>query len=173
MTITSLARPYCLPLALVVCALLELRPTAIRAQQVHSDRIAADAEAWACLDKAMQPYVARATETFPGVRDRFVTGQLAGSELYVTTRLKDSQGRTEQVFVHVDSIGRDSVFGWLASDVTFLVGMQNGSPYRLQTSRILDWTIVSSDGHEEGNLVGKVLDSLQSRLQHSDVPKPC
>jgi hypothetical protein len=163
-----------LRLALVVSVLLVIRPTALRAQSARSDRgIAADSAAWTCIDKAMQPYLARATQTFPAVRSRFLTGQLAGSELYVTTRLRDSQGRTEQVFVRVDSIGRDSVFGRVASDVTLVVGLENGSSYHLKTSEMLDWTVVAGNGEEEGNFVGKFLDSLRTRIQRSGMPKPC
>jgi hypothetical protein len=158
---------FCVILALVSA-------TRGTAQNAYQDRaVASDAPTWDCLDKAMRPYIAQARRTFPAARARFVKHLTPNSDLFLTTRLKDSSGRIEQVFVKIDSISGDTAFGRIASDVALLNGIRNGSQYRLRESQIIDWTIVSSEGREEGNFVGKFLGSLQARLQESDVDKPC
>jgi hypothetical protein len=82
-------------------------------------------------------------------------------------------GHFEQVFVTVDSIGRGTVFGRIASNVAYVEGFRSGQAHLVPFGDVLDWTIVRPDGTEEGNFVGKYLDSLQNRLQAGGIPKPC
>ena len=119
------------------------------------------------------PSVDRARRTFPDARRRFLTGLPAGYGLSVTTRLRDSTGHFEQVFVALDSIKGDLLLGHIASDIGFVHGYRKGQAYEVWTGDIMDWTILRPDGSEEGNFVGNFLDSLQTRLQKGGIPKPC
>jgi uncharacterized protein YegJ (DUF2314 family) len=80
---------------------------------------------------------------------------------FVTTHLKDAQGHTEQVFIQVASIKGAKIDGIIASAVQLVSGYNHGDRYTLNDSDIVDWLISKPDGSEEGNLVGKFLDTYQ------------
>jgi hypothetical protein len=132
-----------------------------------------DSAAIACLDRAIQPRITEARRTFPNIRERFANGLPANHQFSVTTRLRDSTGRFEQAFVGVDSIRRDTIVGRVASHIAFVHGYRWGQRYLVPLVEVMDWTIVRPDGTEEGNFVGKYLDSLQDQLQRGGIPKPC
>ena|SRR2546425_7775327 len=134
---------------------------------------AADSVAWDCLDRAMQPRIAEARRTLPAARRRVLDGLPAGYRFLVTTRVRDDSGHFEQVFVAVDSIRGDHLLGHLATDVELVQGYRSGQALDVLATEILDWTISGPSGIEEGNYVGRFLDSLQDRLQRSAVPKSC
>jgi hypothetical protein len=151
-----------------------IRPVASQEPTPPPDRsFHTDSAASACLDRAIQSRVANATRTFPQVRQRFAKGLPPGHHLSVTTRVQDRMGHFEQVFVAVDSLSRDTVFGRIASDIGFVEGFRSGQAHAVTLRDVLDWTIVRPDGTEEGNFVGKYLDSLQDRLRGGGIPKPC
>jgi hypothetical protein len=114
------------------------------------------------LEVAMQPYVESARVTYPAARERFLRGLPAGYVFHVTTRLRDTQGRWEQVFVRVDSITSGQVRGRIASSVRLIAGYRWQQPYELPETEIVDWTIVDPLGGEEGNVVGKFLDTFRT-----------
>lgn len=160
----------------MLVGLIALLPQSLVSQQrtPPPDRpFRTDSAAWACLDRAIQPRIAEARRTFPSVRQRFVSGLPAGQHFSVTTRLRDSTGRFEQAFVTVDSLRADTVFGRVASEIAFVHGFRSGQPHLVRLADVLDWTIVRPDGTEEGNFVGKYLDSLQDQLRRGGIPKPC
>lgn len=111
------------------------------------------------MNQAMAPYVAQARASWPAARERFRAGLPAGHGFYVTTRLRDSTGRTEQVFVAVDSVTRDTIYGRVASDIMVVRGYRSGQPYRFPESELVDWMVANPDGSEDGNVVGKFLDT--------------
>ena len=132
-----------------------------------------DAEVSACLDSAIGPLVAQARASFPDFQRRVAAGLPPGQLPAVTVRLNDVSGHWEQVFVVVDSIRRDSVFGRINSDIALVRGYRRGQRLNVSTTEILDWTISRPDGTEEGNLLGKFMDDLQDRLRRAPQRKPC
>ena len=151
-----------------------IRPLEAQDSTPPSDRpFHTDSAASACVDRAIQARIAEARRTFPRALQLFATGLPAGHHFSVTTRLHDRTGHFEQVFVRADSIARDTVFGRIASEIGFVQGFRSGQAYPVSFPNVLDWTIVRADGTEDGNFVGKYLDSLQDRLQAGGIPKPC
>ena len=122
---------------------------------------AADSLRWARLDSAMAPYVAQARATYPGAKRRYLAGLPTGQSLFLTTRLKDAAGHLEQVFIAVDSIRGARVFGRIWSEVALAQGFRLRQPYSFSEGEILDWLITKPDGTEEGNTVGKFLDTYK------------
>jgi tetratricopeptide (TPR) repeat protein len=112
------------------------------------------------LDQKIKPYVEQARKTFPGVKERFLKGLPPGHLLSITTRIFDQERHMEQVFVLVKSWSGDTISGVLASDVT-LKGHQKGETLQVLEKDVIDWTISNPDGSEEGNVVGKFLDTVQ------------
>lgn len=111
------------------------------------------------MHQAMAPYIAQARASYPAARDRFRAGLPAGHTFFVTTTLHDAAGREEQVFVAVDSITNGTIAGRIASQINTVLGYRYGEPYTLLESDLVDWMVSRPDGSEEGNVVGKFLDS--------------
>jgi uncharacterized protein YegJ (DUF2314 family) len=71
----------------------------------------------------------------------------------------------EQVFVQVDQIEAGWISGFIQNDIKRMKGFAKGQRYTFPESEIIDWTISNRDGTEEGNVVGKFLDTW-----HGEVP---
>lgn len=115
----------------------------------------------AAFEKAISPYVAKARKTYPAAKARYLAGLPRGETFFVTTRLHDSTGRMEQVFVQVSKIDGNRISGRIASEMQLVTGYRAGDQYSLKESELIDWMISKPDGSEEGNLVGKFLDTYQ------------
>jgi hypothetical protein len=115
----------------------------------------------AAFDKAIAPYVAKARATYIAAREKFVAGLPPRHLFFVTTRIYDKHGRWEQAFIHVDRIASGKIDGRIASDLNLVQGYRAGQAYSLPESDLIDWTITKPDGSEEGNVVGKFLDTYR------------
>jgi hypothetical protein len=102
---------------------------------------------------------AEAMKKWPDAKKRFLKGLPPGEHMFVTTTLT-SPGKTESVFVAVTKIDKGQVSGTIASDILNVTGYKAGDAYKLAETAITDWMIAKPDGSEEGNLVGKYLDTL-------------
>ena len=110
------------------------------------------------FEAAIAPYVAQAKATYPLAKSKFLAGLPKGQSFFVTTQLRRN-GLVEQVFVAVRSIDGDLISGKIWSDVQLVPGFKHGDAYRLPETEIIDWLITHPDGSEEGNVVGKFLDT--------------
>lgn len=112
------------------------------------------------LEAAIAPFIATAKSTYPAVRDRFAKGLPAGSVLFITTRLHD--GTTiESVFTRVLAQTGTTVTARIANDLRTVKNYRKGQQITFDESELVDWTIVDRAGDEEGNVVGKFLDTYK------------
>ena len=111
--------------------------------------------------RATAPYIEKAKASLPRAIARFQAGLPRGETFFITARLTDSQGRFEQAFVAVDSIVGRRIVGRIWNEITVVSGYRLGQRYELADSSVVDWTISKPDGSEEGNEVGKFLDTYQ------------
>ncbi len=109
---------------------------------------------------ATAPYREQAKAAYPAAKSRYLAGLPAGQHFYVTVTLH-SAGKQESVFLEVLSIKDGVVRGLLASQMQLLTDYQPGQAMAVSESDIEDWTITYPNGHEEGNFVGKFLDTYQ------------
>ena len=109
--------------------------------------------------QAVAPYVDQARSTYPAARDRFQAGLPPRHTFFITTRLHDPQGREEQVFVAVDSVRGQTISGRIWSEIGVVSGFRLGQQYTFPDSELVDWMVARPDGSEEGNVVGKFLDT--------------
>ena len=116
---------------------------------------------FAALERAISPHVAQARATYPEARGRYLSGLPNGHTFFVTTRLYDKQGRWEQAFIRVSSIADGKIHGHIASELTLVTDLRNGQKYSFPEADLLDWLIAKPDGSEEGNVVGKFLDTYR------------
>ena len=117
------------------------------------------AEAVSKFDEAIKPYVEKARKTYPEAKKRFLKGLPPKHSFFVTTRLYDDQGAFEQVFIAVKEIKDGRIKGLIWSDIMTVHGYKYGDSYSFPESDLLDWLISNPDGTEEGNFVGKFLDT--------------
>ena len=113
------------------------------------------------FDKAIAPLVAKARATYPQAKQRYLAGLPAGQAFFLTARLTDITGRSEQVFIAVQSIRDGTVSGRIWSDVLQVKGYRRGETYSFREYELIDWLITKPDGSEEGNLVGNFLDTYK------------
>ncbi len=112
--------------------------------------------------RAIAPLVARARATYPQAKQRFLAGLPAGQFFFLTTELLDARGTREQVFIAVSAIENGTVRGRIWNDLVQVQGYRRGQSYSFSETVMIDWLITKPDGTEEGNLVGKFLDTYQS-----------
>jgi uncharacterized protein YegJ (DUF2314 family) len=105
--------------------------------------------------------VERAKETYPQAKKQFLAGLPPKHTFYITTRVHDKQGRFEQVFVAVKEIKEGTIKGVISSDTVLVTKYKAGDAYSFSESELIDWTITRPDGSEEGNFVGKFLDTYK------------
>jgi hypothetical protein len=110
---------------------------------------------------AMEPYIAHARASWPEAKRRFLDGLPRQHTLFVTTRLRDANGRIEQVFVAVDSIVAKRIHGRIWSQILVVDGYRLQQPYDFAEEDLIDWMIARPDGTEEGNVVGRFLDTFR------------
>jgi uncharacterized protein YegJ (DUF2314 family) len=116
---------------------------------------------WNAMDRAMQPYIARARASWPQARQRFLAGLPARQSFFVTALLIDDADRREQVFIAVDTIRDGRISGKIWNRVDVVHGFRLGDRYSFPESDLRDWLITKPDGGEEGNYVGKFLDGYE------------
>jgi hypothetical protein len=110
-------------------------------------------------ESAIAPYVKTAQETYPAARSRYLAGLPPGEHFFVVTRLVDSGGHWEQVFIRVTAIDGMKITGIISSDIKLVSGFKVGHSYSFMAPLLIDWLITKPDGSEEGNVVGKFLDT--------------
>jgi len=108
----------------------------------------------------IRPHSQRALATYSDARQRYLNGLPPGQNFFVTIILRDHAERFEQVFVLVDKIETGVVSGRIASDILAVTGYHRGAQLTFSEAEIVDWLISKPDGAEEGNVVGKFLDTL-------------
>jgi len=113
------------------------------------------------LEKAIQPYVRKAKKTFPKAKKRFLKGLPAQYTFFVTTKIHEGP-KFEMVFIAVNKISKDRVYGQIWNDIYLLKKYKYLDEYDFPEEEILDWTIRRPDGSEEGNFVGNFLDKYRA-----------
>ena len=112
------------------------------------------------LDKKIAPYVEMAKKTLPDAKQKFMKGLSKGEAFFLTTRLFDKNGKYEQIFVRVIKWDGENITGTIASDLNVVKEYKSGQVINMKEKNIFDWLITKADGSEEGNFVGKYLDTL-------------
>lgn len=113
------------------------------------------------FEDAIKPYIQKAKDSYPQAKKRYLAGLPAKETFFITTKLHDKNGKFEQVFIAVREIKDGIVTGLIASDIQLVSGYKQGDRYSFPESELIDWTISKLDGTEEGNFVGKFLDTYQ------------
>ncbi len=93
------------------------------------------------FEEAIKPYVEKARKTYPDAKKRFLAGLPPKQVFFVTTRLHDSSGKFEQVFIYVKEIKDGTITGIISSDIETVAGFKLRDSYSFPESELMDWTI--------------------------------
>lgn len=107
------------------------------------------------------PYVKKAQKSLPKAKKKYSKGLKEGQAFFLTTRIYDNLGNSEQIFVRVSSWENTNISGTIANQLNAVKGFSFGQLIEFPESFVLDWLITNPDGSEEGNFVGKYLDTLR------------
>jgi uncharacterized protein YegJ (DUF2314 family) len=153
--------------ALVILAIV---PSLAFAQRAPDKPVkAAGQVAYDALLKAEAPYIAKARASYPAAEKRFLAGLPTGYRFEVRKRLADPNDSTyEEVFIEVDAIKDGKVFGRIGSELGAVHSYRQWQNISFPKSDVLDWTIVDPDGREEGNYVGKFIDTYKPERVAND-----
>jgi hypothetical protein len=118
-------------------------------------------ERLAMYDKAIAPYIAKARATYPGAKKRFLAGLPPGHRFSVRIPLVDRDGAREDSFMVVETIKGGNITGVINSRLALVKDYKTGQRMTFPESKIDNWLILRPDGTEEGNAVGKFLDTYR------------
>ena len=125
------------------------RPTAVTADEIKQ------------FEDSLKPYIEKARQTYPDAKKRYLAGLPRGQWFSVTTKIYDEQRKFESVFIAVREIKDGVIKGVIASEINLITKYKLSETYSFAEKDLLDWTISHPDGTEEGNFVGKYIESLQ------------
>lgn len=149
-------------LLLVACPVLGQAQSSKPSPTPPPDRpIEVTAEEIKQFEETLKPYIEKARQTYLDAKKRYLAGLPQGQWFSVTTKIYDEQGRFESVFIAVREIKDGVVKGVIASEMNLITKYKLGEAYSFAEKDLLDWTISHPDGTEEGNFVGKYIESLQ------------
>ena len=111
------------------------------------------------MEAAIKPYIEQARKTYPEAKARYLAGLPKGETFFVTAKITDSRSHFEVVFVQVTKISDGKITGRIASQIVAVAGYKQGDEYTLSETDLVDWTISKADGTEEGNVVGKFIET--------------
>ena len=117
----------------------------------------------AAYDKAIAPYITKARATYPATKKRFLAGLPPGHKFSVRLPLFDRDGKREDSFVEVESIKGRNITGVINTRLVFIADYKTGQRITFPESKIDNWLILRPDGTEEGNAVGKFLDTYKPK----------
>lgn len=113
------------------------------------------------MDSVMAPYIAQAKASYPQAKERFLKGLPPNEAFFVVTRIFDKDGKFEQVFIRVKAFEEERVSGTIANDLGTVREYKSNQLIAFEERKVIDWLITKPDGSEEGNFIGKYLDSKQ------------
>jgi uncharacterized protein YegJ (DUF2314 family) len=149
----------------IILALITFVPIAAIAQGLPDkpQRAAGEKQINRLLE-AEKPYIAKGKATYPAAKKRFLVGLPRGYTFAVRKHLADPGAqRNEEVFVYVDSINGGVVHGRIARELLAVRTFRQGQRISFPESEVWDWMILHPDGTEEGNYVGKFIDTYKPR----------
>lgn len=151
-----------IPLSFALLCLFAFQNSILTQQAPPPDKpVGTKADQLKRYEDAISPYVKQARETLPSAKAKFLGGLKPGEVFYVTIRLYDDQKRYEQVFVQVVEWTGTTIRGLISSDLTLVKNRKKGEKINCKQEDVYDWTISKPDGTEEGNFVGKFLDTYR------------
>jgi len=113
------------------------------------------------LYKKMEPYIKKARATYPEAKKRWQNTLPEGHYFFLVTRIRDQKGVEEQVFISVHEIKHGIVKGFIFNKPSYVSGYRFKQAYSFPENELIDWVITKPNGEQDGNFVGKYLESIR------------
>ncbi|MBL8741577.1 MAG: hypothetical protein JNK04_10800 [Myxococcales bacterium] len=140
------------------------KPPALENRSADLPRLASNAPADQVVstdpraDAEYQRLVQKARAELPDIRKRFQGGLPQNHHLFITTVVRGTDS-AEQLFVSVRDWSNAEVVDGLIASQPHTPGYAAGDVIKVALADVIDWTISRPDGSEEGNALGKYLES--------------
>ncbi len=115
------------------------------------------------VEKLIAPHIRKAKQTLPKAKKKFLEGLPHGYSFFVTVDLRSNSGDKENAFIEVERWDNNKITGILSTKLQLVKEYQFGQRLIVSEDNVIDWTITSPDGKEEGNFIGKFLDSYYEK----------
>jgi uncharacterized protein YegJ (DUF2314 family) len=109
-------------------------------------------------ERFLAPHIEAARRVLPDVKRRFLGGLPRGSTLFVTVAIQDGLNK-ENAYVAVSRWDSDRIDGIMATELRAIHKYKMGQKLIVYEKDVIDWTITSETGEEEGNFIGKFMDA--------------
>jgi len=129
------------------------------AEQPPDKPISVTARGKTSFDEMIAPCIVMARKTLPAAKTRYLAGLPKDELFYVTVRLSDPDGKFESVFVQVRSWEDEKIRGFIDNEVTLIKSYKKSQTIEVNQADVLDWTFSKADGTEDGNYIGKQIES--------------
>jgi uncharacterized protein YegJ (DUF2314 family) len=110
------------------------------------------------FEEELKPIMENAKATLPDAKKRFLKGLKKGEAFFLTIDLRE-RNVVERIFVRIIKWKDNGIKGAIANDIAVLPTYKNGQVINFSESEVLDWTITKADGSEDGNYLGKYIES--------------
>ena len=111
------------------------------------------------FEAMIAPCIAMTKKALPDVKKNYVGRQLQGDALYVTVRLYDPNGKKEALHLQVATWEGAAIRGKINETPRALKTYHRGQTIEVKETDVLDWTFLKPDGTEDGNLIGRQIES--------------
>ncbi len=111
-------------------------------------------------ERLLAPHIAAARRSLPAAKQRFLKGLPRGSTFFVTIAVQDGRNK-ENAYVKVERWNTEQITGVMATELRMVRRHKMGDRLVVSENDVIDWTITSERGDEEGNFIGKFLDSRE------------
>jgi len=111
------------------------------------------------VEKLLVPQIKKAKQALPAAKKKFLEGLPYGYSFFVTVNLRSKSGDKENAFIKVEGWDNNKITGILSTKLQVVKEYKFGQRLIVSENKIIDWTITSPKGEEEGNFLGKFLDS--------------
>lgn len=116
------------------------------------------------FEAMVAPCIAIARKTLPDAKKRYASGLRKNEIFYITLRLYDPNGKYEAVFLKVQSWTGTTIQGFIDSDIELISAHKRFDHLTVNEADAIDWTFSNPDGTEDGNFVGKQVESPKHDL---------
>jgi hypothetical protein len=113
------------------------------------------------LNDVVEKLSPAALQTWPAAKKRFLDGLPERHSLFVTLLVSEPDTGSEYLFIAVDKIVDDKIRGRVWNEVHVVKSLYYRASIEIPEGAISDWLISKPDGSEDGNIVGKYIDTLE------------
>jgi tetratricopeptide (TPR) repeat protein len=103
--------------------------------------------------------VEEARKTLPRAKNKYLKGLPRGNSFFVTVELNTGNNNYENIYLYVMQWYKELISGIISTHLSKSSMFHYGQRINVYEKSVIDWTIVDQNGKEEGNYLGKFIDT--------------